>query len=69
MHACMRLRPSFHLYLGILDLIRKLLQKNPMQRMKLVDIGRHPWVLDGPSKHRRSALNESAESIVMKKIH
>jgi len=42
---------------GILDLIRKLLAKNPAQRIKLKELPRHPWVLDGPPKPKAEHLS------------
>ena len=39
-------------FVGILDLIRKLLAKNPQQRIKLAELQRHPWILRKPSTVR-----------------
>ena len=35
---------NLFLYLGIFDLISKMLEKNPDQRIKLADIAQHPWM-------------------------
>lgn len=53
---------------GILDLLRKLLQKNPLQRIKLLEISKHPWMLNGPTLSTPSAFNASAESVTMQRI-
>lgn len=50
--------------LGILDLMRKLLCKNPSQRIKLTEIHKHPWVIRGPEKLKSTPLNQSAENVL-----